>query len=252
MGRREPDLSNQAAVITGASSGIGRAIALALAELGATVCLVGRRLEALEEAAETAKKMSPRVLVHQADLALEENIQSLGGRLKEEGGRVDILVHSAGTISLGEIETSSAKNFDRQYAVNMRAPYVLTQALLAMIRAARGQIVFINSTAGRVAGPGGAQYAATKHALKAMADSLRDEVNTGGIRVLSVFPGRTATPMQAMVHEVEGKSYNPEILLQPEDVASVVINTLNLPRSAEVTDIYIRPFVKPPSALSSA
>jgi NADP-dependent 3-hydroxy acid dehydrogenase YdfG len=89
------------------------------------------------------------------------------------------------------------------------------------------------------------QYAATKHALKAIADSLREEVNAEGLRVLSVYPGRTASPMQAAVHEMEGRAYHPERLMQPEDVAAVVINALSLPRSAEVTDIYIRPLLKP-------
>jgi NADP-dependent 3-hydroxy acid dehydrogenase YdfG len=88
------------------------------------------------------------------------------------------------------------------------------------------------------------QYAASKHALKAIADSLRDEVNTEGIRVLSVYPGRTASPLQAAVHQMEGRTYHPERLMQPEDVALAVINALGLPRSAEVTDIHIRPMAK--------
>jgi NADP-dependent 3-hydroxy acid dehydrogenase YdfG len=88
------------------------------------------------------------------------------------------------------------------------------------------------------------QYAATKHALKAVADSLRAEVNSQGIRVLSVYPGRTATPTQESLHALEGKPYRPTRLLQPEDVAAVVMNALCLPRTAEVTDIHIRPMMK--------
>jgi len=237
--------ADRIAVVTGASSGIGRAISLGLATQGATVCVVGRRLDALENVAECARATSPRVLVHQADLTLDEDIQGLVMRLKDEAGHVDILVHSAGVIALGRVETTSVKELDWQYSVNVRTPYILTQALLPMIRACRGQIVFMNSTAGRNAAPGVSQYAATKHALKALADSLRGEVNADGIRVLSVFVGRTATPMQAAVHEIEGRPYTPETLMQPEDVAAVVINALRLPRSAEVTDISIRPLMKP-------
>jgi NADP-dependent 3-hydroxy acid dehydrogenase YdfG len=88
------------------------------------------------------------------------------------------------------------------------------------------------------------QYAATKHALKAITDSLREEVNSDGIRVLSVFNGRTATPMQAAVHAVEGRAYCPEKLIQPDDIASVVIHALSLPGTAEITDVQIRPFAK--------
>ncbi len=236
---------NQVAVVTGASSGIGRAISLDLVTQGATVCLVGRRLDALEKVGEIARTTSPPVLVHQADLTMDEDIQGLAKRLQDEVGKVDILVHSAGVISLGQVETTSVKDFDWQYSVNVRAPYILTQALLPMIRSCRGQIVFINSTAGRIATLGVSQYAATKHALKALAGSLREEVNADGLRVLSVFVGRTATPMQAAVHEMERRSYDPERLLQPEDVAAVVINALSLSRSAEVTDIHIRPLAKP-------
>ena len=131
----------------------------------------------------------------------------------------------------------------------LRARYLLTQATLPMILASQGQIVFVNSSVGgRAPGPGLGQYAATQHALRAIADSLRAEVNPQGVRVLSVFPGRTATPMQARLCELEGKglqSRAPDP--QPEDIASTVIHALTLPRTAEITEISIRPFVSPPS-----
>ena len=88
------------------------------------------------------------------------------------------------------------------------------------------------------------QYAATKHALKAIADSLREEMNAEGVRVLNIFLGRTATPMQAKVHELEGREYRPESLVQPEDVASVVIHALSMPRTVEITEISMRPRIK--------
>jgi NADP-dependent 3-hydroxy acid dehydrogenase YdfG len=90
-----------------------------------------------------------------------------------------------------------------------------------------------------------AQYAATKHALRAFTNSLRQEVNADSVRVLSVFLGRTATPMQQAIHAQEGKPYHSERLIQPEDVAAVVVNALSLPRTAEVTEIHMRPFLKP-------
>ena len=123
-------------------------------------------------------------------------------------------------------------------------PYALTQALLPMLKAQRGQVVFINSSSGIGAKPMTAQYDSTKHALKAIADSLRGEVNAHGVRVLSVYLGRTASEMQERIHQHEGKPYRPELLLQPADVASVIMNALNLPRTAEVTDIHIRPMMK--------
>jgi len=235
--------AGQVAVITGASSGIGKAIALGLAQRGATVGLIGRVTEALEAVAESARRAGSQAHCYTADLAADDDLRVLSLRLRELE-RIDILVHSAGFITLGRLESASVEDLDRHYRLNVRAPYLLTQALLPALKKNRGQVVFVNSSAGLNARANVGQYAATKHALKAIADSLREEVNADGVRVLSVYPGRTASPMQAAVHELEGKAYHPERLMQSEDVAAVVIHTLNLPRTAEVTDIHIRPMVK--------
>ncbi|MGC1265320.1 MAG: SDR family NAD(P)-dependent oxidoreductase, partial [Candidatus Acidiferrum sp.] len=130
------------------------------------------------------------------------------------------------------------------YKTNVEGPYALTQAVLPMMKARRGQIVFINSSVGLTARAGVGAYAASKHALKAIADALRAEVNESGVRVISVYPGRTATPQQEKIHELEGRAYNAERLLQPEYVAQAVLNALEMPRTAEVTDIQIRPMRK--------
>lgn len=236
--------TDQIAVVTGASSGIGKAIALALAQKGATLCLLGRKLETLLAIANSIPASAPLAASFQIDLTLDEDIHKLKARIEQDFGQVDLLVHSAGVISIGQLKTAAVEDFDWQYRTNVRAPYALTQALLPLLIPRRGQIVFINSSAGLSARAGVGQYAATKHALKAIADSLRAEVNADGVRVLSVFPGRTASPMQADVHEIEGKAYYPDRLLQPQDVAATVINALSLPRSAEVTDISIRPLTK--------
>jgi NADP-dependent 3-hydroxy acid dehydrogenase YdfG len=237
--------ADQIAVVTGASSGIGKAIALALAAQGATLCLVGRRAAALQAVAQSAGAAASRLLSYPADLTLERDIQSLTARLRRDCGRLDLLVHSAGAIALGQIETAPVADFDLQYCLNVRAPYVLTQALLPMLKASQGQIVFMNSQAGLNARAHTGQYAATKYALKALADSLREEVNAFGVRVLSVFPGSTASPMQATVHAMKGMAYHPERLMQPEDTAAVVLQALSVPRSTEVTDIILRPLRKP-------
>ena len=237
------DLRGRLCLVTGASSGIGRAIAVALASEGATVCAVARRKDELQATANRANGAG-RFALYPADLASDNEPERLAKALLTDEGGVDVLVHSAGTISIGDLETAPVGELDRQYAANVRAPYLLTQALLPTLRASRGQIVFINSTAGLAARANVAQYAATKHALKAIADSLREEINPHGVRVVSVYPGRTATPLQATVHATEGKPYTPERLMQPEDVASVVLNALTLPRTTEVTDLMVRPMLK--------
>jgi NAD(P)-dependent dehydrogenase (short-subunit alcohol dehydrogenase family) len=179
-----------------------------------------------------------------ADLSEVDDIYRFVDQLKADAGNISLLIHSAGDFSMGLLGSSTVADFDRQYRVNVGAPYLLTQLILPMMKPHDGQIVFINSSVGLKAKAGVGQYAATKHALRAIADSLREEVNAEGIRVLSVFPGRTATPMQEIVHRMEGKAYQPERFMRPEDVASVVIHALSLPRSAEVTDIHIRPMTK--------
>jgi NADP-dependent 3-hydroxy acid dehydrogenase YdfG len=230
--------------VTGASSGIGKAIAVALAAQGAVLCLVGRNPEALETVAKSAEP-SARISCYQADLMVDKDIETLTAGLQQDLRHLDLLIHSAGVYARGPIESAPVEQLDWQFRTNVRAPYALTQALLPMLRPRQGQIVFVNSSAGLRAGANVSQYAATKHALKAIADSLRAEVNAEGLRVLSVYPGRTATPMQALVHQMEARTYHPERLMQPEDVADAVLCALSMPRSAEVTDIHVRPLAKP-------
>ncbi len=239
------DIEGQVAVVTGGSSGVGKAIALGLAAGGARVALAGRTCKKLDEVVAAAGPSPGAVLSYCVDLAFDDQIESFSRDVLRVFGHVDILVHSAGVIKLGSMDRALVENLDLQYRINVRAPYLLSQALLVSIKERRGQIVFINSSVGSSARGRVGQYAATKHALKALADSLREEVNPHGVRVLSLFLGRTATPMQAALCQAEGRSYRPESLLQPEDVASVVLLSLNLPRTAEVTEIHIRPLTKP-------
>jgi NADP-dependent 3-hydroxy acid dehydrogenase YdfG len=237
--------AGQIALVTGASSGIGRAIALALAAQGATVALVGRNAEALSAVAAEIMAKRGQVLCISADLEREADINAIQARLEHEKEKLTIVVHSAGAHVPARWLNSDVETLDYQYRVNVRAPYLLTRLLLPVLIAQQGQVVFVNSSAVQSAAPAGiGQYAATKHALKALADSLRAEVNADGVRVVSVFPGRTAGPMQESLFQQEGREYRPERLLQPEDIASAVMNALLLPRTAEVTDLFIRPFVK--------
>ena len=152
-----------------------------------------------------------------------------------------VLVHSAGAYRYGRLDATTSADWAALEAVNVRAPMLLTAACLPALRAARGQAVFLNSTAALRTAPGAGAYVTTKHALRAAVDVLRQEVNADGVRVLSVFPGRTDTPMQDAVLAAEGRPRNPDALLQPEDVAAMVLAALTLSRRAEVTDIILRP-----------
>lgn len=224
------------ALVTGASSGIGLAIAVALAGDGWELELLGRDEERLARAAERVERAGGRAATHRLELRDDEAVRALA--LPE---RLDALVHAAGTVALAPFEEADLADLDGQYEVNVRAPYHLTQRALPALRRARGQVVFVNSGAGLRARGGWSGYAASKFALRAVADALRDEVAEDGIRVASVYPGRTASPMQEAVRRMENAPYEAERYLRPEDVAAQVRLLLSLPPGASIPDVSIRP-----------
>jgi NADP-dependent 3-hydroxy acid dehydrogenase YdfG len=253
VGMRSPDnaflasrigrFDGQCAIVTGASRGIGYAIAALLAELGARVALVARSSEAIAAAAESA---GPAAVGIACDVASDRGPAEIVGRALAGFARIDILIHCAGVITQDEVAKADLAALEQMFRVNSLAPYALTQAALPALKQTRGQVLFINSSilgAADLGGRGG--YAATKYALKAVADSLRSEVNEHGVRVISIMPGTTATASQERLHAMAGKPYRPERLLQPVDVAMAVCDALAMPRTAEITDLYIRPMQKP-------
>jgi short-subunit dehydrogenase len=225
----------QQAMVTGASSGIGRAIALALAAEGVRLTLVGRDAATL---AAVAMRVGGAAAVVPADLATETGIAAAANAL---GPELHVLVHSAGMHLRGPVESLTFVDWQQLDAINLHAPMRLTAACLGRLRAARGQVVVVNSTAIFAPAANAAAYAASKHALKAATDALRQEVNAAGIRVLSLYPGRTDTPMQAAILAAESRSAAAGALMQPEDVACMTIAALKLPATAEATDIVMRP-----------
>ncbi|HEV2318743.1 MAG TPA: SDR family NAD(P)-dependent oxidoreductase [Verrucomicrobiae bacterium] len=238
-------LQGKVAVVTGATSGVGQSIALALAENGAHVALIGRRSACLSAVSRQCSRLGVTAIPYKVDLLQPSKVHRLKKNILRDFGGVDILIHSAGIIVQANLAAASLSDFDRQYQCNVRAPFALTQLFLSTLGTRRGQVVFVNSTAGLTAAAGLSQYSATKHALKALADSFREELNPLGVKVLSVFLGRTATPMQQKVHDWEGQDYHPDRLIQPAQVAESVVSALRLGSQAEVMDIRIRPMLKP-------
>ncbi len=237
-------LTDKIVVISGGSSGIGRAAALAVAMSGGTPCLIGRNRDALHEVLFEVRQYAPDAKCYQADLTDDDAQKELLDSLRCDFALFDILIHCAGVFAMGSVEAEPVAQLDWQYRTNVRAPYLLTQNLLPFLKQRQGQIVFVNSTAGLTAKAGISQYAASKASLKAIADALREEVNRYGVRVISVYPGRTASPMQKAIHKMEKRDYDGDRLMQAADVAEAIVYALSAPRTAEVTDIVIRPMVK--------
>lgn len=240
-------LSGKSAVVTGASQGIGQAIAAALYASGVQLVLIGRDRQRLESSVaalpEPTELCAPPLLV-QADLLDTTSLNAASEQILSTLSTVDILVNCGGAYERGRWEDIDPTTFSELTMANVIGPVTLTRSLLPKLVESRGDVVFVNSSITRSPGPGAGVFKSTQHALQAMTDSLRAEFNEQGIRVLSIYPGRTATPRQEGIFADEGARYVPERLLQSSDVAGAVLFCLSLPQNAEVTDLYIRPRIK--------
>ncbi|MCC3767158.1 SDR family oxidoreductase [Streptomyces sp. UNOC14_S4] len=223
-------------LITGAGSGIGEAVARRLQERGDELYLVARDAGRAKELA--ARFPGARTLV--ADLANPDRI-SWALDKQPLPDRLDSLLHIAGVCDLGAVGELTTRVWHSTLAANLVAPAELTRLFLPQLRISQGHVVFVNSGAGLTAHANWSAYAASKHGLKALADSLRAEEHAGGVRVTSVYPGRTASPMQAKVHQQEGKEYDPAKWIDPASVAETILLALDLPRDAEINDLTVRP-----------
>jgi NADP-dependent 3-hydroxy acid dehydrogenase YdfG len=216
------------ALITGASRGIGSAIAAALGPTH-TLLLAGRPSSRLEAIAERLAATTVPLDLTDTD-GIATNTASIG--------ELDVLVHNAGVSFPGRVADSTVDQWRTTFEVNVVGAVALTLALLPALRRARGQVVFINSGSGRKVSPGMASYSASKFALRAFADSLRDDEQA--LRVTTVYPGRVDTDMQRELVAFEGGDYDPACFLRPETVAEVVARVVATPPDGHVHEVVIR------------
>jgi NADP-dependent 3-hydroxy acid dehydrogenase YdfG len=220
------------ALVTGASRGIGSAIATALAPTHALL-LAGRPSTGLES---TAERLGATILL--LDLADGDAIEANTASIDE----LDVLVHAAGVSIPGRAVQSTVDQWRTTFEVNVIGAVALTLALLPALRRAHGQVLFINSGSGRKASPQMASYSASKFALRAFADSLRDSEPM--LRVTTLYPGRTDTDMQRELVVFEGGEYDPDRFLQPDTIASVVAGVVATPPDGHVHEVVIRPHAR--------
>lgn len=218
-------MKSKVALVTGASSGIGRAIATQMALEDIIVVGLSRRGEC-----------APGCIGMCGDLLHFDTLEPVFDTIKRHG-KLDVLVHAAGLCYCGDDE----RLLNEQYRVNVLAPEYLSRQLSDMLVQSKGQVIFLNSLAALSTRRWEIrEYANTKRGLKSVADVLRTQLNDKGVRVTSIYLGQVATPMQEEEYKRQGLTYHPKALMQPEDVAGVVANIINLPRNAEVTDITLR------------
>lgn len=216
-------------MITGASGGLGSALAAALAPTH-TLFLAGRPSDRLDEVAERFGATTWPI-----DLADAEAI----GAAVEPIVELDVLIHNAGTAYPGRVAESSVDEWRATMEINVIGAVALTLALLPALRSAGGQVVFVNSTSGITVSNGMASYSSSKFALRAFADSLRNDEPS--LRVTSVHPGPIDTPMQEVRADYDGREYDPSQFLSPASVAAIVADAVNAPADAHVREVVVRP-----------
>ena len=219
---------DRAALITGGSSGIGLAIARMLRDEGFGLTLASRRAEKVQAAAEELGATAVA-----ADVGDAADCERLVSEHREQFGRLDILVNSAGIGIGGTVENLPTKHFDLQMGVNVRGLFLVTQAAIPLLRESKGWIVNLASIAGTLPTPGLATYGATKAAVISLTRSLNEELDADGVRAVAICPGFVATPM------AEWSGLRSEEMIQPEDCAEVVRMLLRLSSRARVPQVVI-------------
>jgi 3-oxoacyl-[acyl-carrier protein] reductase len=221
-------LEGRIALITGASSGLGRATAIALARAGADVAIVARSEEELDSVRGEIIKIGRRALALPVDLASVDDTTEAVRLSVEELGRVDVLVNAAGTDTPGTVEALDIEGWDRTLAVNLRAPFLLSKAAFPHMReAGGGTIINISSVAGKKGWANASAYCASKFGLTGFTEALADEGKEHGIRAIVLYPGAMATNWGAFSpEERQGSELNeapPTRVLQPERVADLIV-----------------------------
>ena len=234
-------LHGKKALITGASSGIGRAIALLFAEEGSDLCLVARREEELSKVASQCRTFGVTALHISADISDKIQVEEMTRKCTAAFNRIDILVNNAGYGKYGPFTTIPIEEWDRMWMVNVRGTVIVTQAIVpSMIVAKQGHIVNISSIHGIHTSANASAYCATKFAITGFTEALSKELWKDGIRVSAICPGGVLTSFLGVPPEEKNQEF-----LEPEEVAKVVLDVVTTPGKALITQVTVTPKTRP-------
>ncbi|MEI6447339.1 MAG: SDR family NAD(P)-dependent oxidoreductase [Actinomycetes bacterium] len=241
-------LAGRAAAVTGASSGIGEATALALSEAGAAVALGARRVDRLEALAERINSAGGKAVAIECDVADEQSAHAFVKGAAQQLGRLDILVNNAGVMLLGPLEGADTDEWRRMVDVNLLGLLYCTQAAMPHLRdGGHGHVVNVSSVAGRTASAFVGVYNATKWAVTGFSEALRQEAAHSKIRVTCVEPGLVETELPThntnplVLQSIEKMKEDIGEVLQSEDIAAAILHAVTAPQRVNVNEVLIRP-----------
>jgi NADP-dependent 3-hydroxy acid dehydrogenase YdfG len=240
-------LAGKVALVTGASSGIGEATALALAEAGAAVAIGARRRDRLDALAEKLADDGTRVLALDLDVTDEQACRDAVARTRAELGGLDVLVNNAGVMLLGTIVGADPEDWRRMVSTNVLGLMYMTHAAIdGMVEQGSGDVVNISSVAGRTARKGAGVYNASKWAVNAFSESLRQEVTARGVRVSLVEPGAVATELSSHITQEEAREASRKMAesmrtLQSDDIARAIVYVVTQPPHVAINEVLVRP-----------
>lgn len=242
-------LAGKVALVTGASSGIGEAAALCLAETGAMVALCARRVDRLSGLVAQIEAVGGKALAIPGDMTLEEDARGAVEKTVAAFGRIDILINSAGIMEAGGIENCDTAIYRRVIDINlMGTVYTSAAAVPHMLAQGGGDIITISSLAGRKGGPMTSAYSASKHAVNMMTDGMRQELGGKNIRVTTLMPGATETEVADSISDPQWRTaikahVSKDGAVKPRDIGEAIVFILAMPRRTNISEISIRPTI---------
>ena len=237
------NIENKIILITGASSGIGEATARALATAGATVVLGARRTDRLEELAQDITATGGRAIYRSLDVTSRDSVQYFAVVAVQEFGRIDLIINNAGIMPLSPMASLKVDELDRMIDVNIKGVlHGIAAVLPVMNRQGSGQIINISSIGGLAVSPTAAVYCATKYAVRAISDGLRQENDK--LRVTCIYPGVVESELANTITDPVAaqamESYR-QIALKPEAIAAAIMHVIDQPDEVDTSDIVVRP-----------